>query len=56
VDEEGMSLAIVKALVQAHGGQLWLESQPGDGSGFSFAIPAAPLARGQAVEAAPSLE
>ena len=37
----GMGLAIVKALVEAHGGKIGVVSQSGSGSVFSFSLPAA---------------
>jgi signal transduction histidine kinase len=37
----GLGLAIARALVQAHGGQLWVESQEGVGTTVSFTLPPA---------------
>ena len=35
----GLGLPISLSLVQAHGGELWMESQPGEGSAFYFSLP-----------------
>jgi PAS domain S-box-containing protein len=35
----GLGLYLVKAIVEAHGGRVWVESAPGRGSIFMFALP-----------------
>ena len=39
----GLGLSIARRLVQAHGGKIWMESQPGSGTKFSFLIPLNPF-------------
>jgi len=41
VQGTGMGLAIAKAIVEEHGGSIWLTTQPGHGSVFSFSLPIA---------------
>ncbi|MFZ0480438.1 MAG: HAMP domain-containing sensor histidine kinase [Terriglobales bacterium] len=39
----GLGLAISRRLLQAMGGKIWVESEPGAGSKFSFLIPLKPI-------------
>ena len=39
IEGSGLGLYICDRIVRAHGGRLWVESRPGQGSAFSFSLP-----------------
>jgi signal transduction histidine kinase len=39
VGDNGVGLTIVKTLVEAHGGRIWVDSDPGNGATYSVLLP-----------------
>ena len=50
VKDTGLEMPIAKMLLEMHGGRLWLESEPGQGSIFTFILPLFADAAGEEVE------
>jgi two-component system sensor histidine kinase KdpD len=43
----GLGLVIAREIIQVHGGEIWVDSKPGEGSNFRFALPISSSARPQ---------
>ena len=35
----GLGLSICRGIIEAHGGKIWVESEPGEGAKFNFSLP-----------------
>lgn len=58
IDEQagsGIGLALCQRIVERHEGELWVDSEPGEGSTFSFALASSPE-RGEPAEVAEPIE
>ena len=47
----GLGLALTRQTVLEHGGDMWVESEPGQGARFQFRLPGAQVAQPQSMHA-----
>ena len=50
VGDTGVGLSIAKTLTEAHGGRIWVESEPGHTTTFSVLLPVRPKVAGGVAE------
>ena len=46
--DTGLGLFVSRKIIEAHGGRIWAESEPGHWARFTFALPKPPATPGQA--------